>query len=113
MCHILFVLPFIGLLLFWILPFPQALALYSAVLIVCAYLYWLMWKDRWKPVTTGVEGMIGEKGKVIQSDNGTLKVSFKGEIWNAISPKDLSVGQRVEITGVERMRVVVRPMSSN
>jgi membrane protein implicated in regulation of membrane protease activity len=113
MCHILFVLPFIGLLLFWLLPFPQALALYLAVLIVCAFLYRLMWRDRWRPVTTGVEGMIGEKGEVIESSNGTLKVSFRGEIWNVISPKDLSVGQRVEITGVERMRVVVRPMSLN
>lgn len=71
-------------------------------------MYWLMWKDFWKPVTTGIEGMIGGKAEVIQNGNGTVKVFFRGEIWDAISKEDLSVGQRVEITGVERMRLVVR-----
>ena len=80
---------------------------------MCAFLYRLMWRDRWRPVTTGVEGMIGGKAEVIQNDNETLKVSFRGEIWNAISPKDLSVGQKVEITAIDRMRVVVRPMSAS
>jgi membrane protein implicated in regulation of membrane protease activity len=113
MCHILFALPFVGLVLFWLLPLEQAIFFYSLILIVCAALYWLMWKDFWRPVATGVEGMIGGKAEVIQNGNATLKVFFRGEIWDAISPKDLSVGQRVEITGVERMRVVVRPVSSS
>jgi membrane-bound ClpP family serine protease len=73
-------------------------------------MYWLMWKDFWKPVTTGIEGMMGGKAEVIQNGNGTLKVFFRGEMWDAISSKELSVGQRVEITGVERMRLSVRPV---
>ena len=108
MCHILFVLPFIGLILFWLLPLEQAVLLYSLLLIVCFILFWLMWKDFRRPVTTGVEGMIGGKAQLIQNGNGIAKVFFKGEIWDAISSEELSVGQRVEITGVERMRLVVR-----
>lgn len=111
MCHILFILPFVGLGLFWILPLQQALFFYSLVLIVCAALYWLMWKDFWKAVTTGIEGMIGGNAGVIQNGNGTIKVFFRGEIWDAMSEEELTVGQRVEVTGVERMRLSVRPMS--
>lgn len=111
MCHILFVLPLVGLILFWVLPLEQALFFYSLILIVCALLYWLMWKDFWRPVTTGVEGMIGGKAEVIQNGNGTLKVYFRGEIWDAMSQEELSVGQRVQITGTERMTLSVRPVS--
>ncbi|MBI4527047.1 MAG: NfeD family protein [Deltaproteobacteria bacterium] len=110
MCHILFVLPFAGLVLFWILPFQQALLFYFPIVIVCAALFCLMWKDFQRPAMTGIEGMIGGKAEVIQNGNGTLKIFFRGEIWDAISPKDLSVGQRVEVTRVEKMKVVVRPV---
>lgn len=108
MCHILFVLPVIGLVLFWLLPVEQAVLLYSLLLIVCSVLFWLMWKDFWRPVRTGVEGMVGGKAEVIQNGKGIAKVFFKGETWDAISAEDLSVGETVEITGVERMRLVVR-----
>lgn len=60
---------------------------------------------------TGVEGMIGGKAEVIQNGNGILKVFFRGEVWDAISSENLSVGERVEITGahrLERMRLLVR-----
>jgi membrane protein implicated in regulation of membrane protease activity len=108
MCHVLFAFPFIGLVLFWLLPLEQAVLLYSLLLIVCSVLFWLTWKDFWRPVRTGVEGMVGGKAEVIQNGNGIVKVFFKGETWDAISAEDLSVGQTVEITGVERMRLVVR-----
>ncbi len=113
MCHILFVLPLIGLVLFWLLPLGQAVFFYSLILFASASLYWLMWRDMRKPATTGVEGMIGAKAEVIQNSNGAAKVFFRGEIWDAISSKDLSVGQRVEIAGVERIRVLVRPTNSS
>lgn len=57
---------------------------------------------------TGVEGMIGGKAEVIQNGRGTLKVFFRSEIWDAVSKEDLSVGRKVEVTGVDRMRLMVR-----
>jgi len=110
MCHILFVLPLIGSVLFWVLPLQQAMLFYSLILIVCAAFYWLMWKDFWRPVTTGAEGIIGGKAEVIQNGNGALKVFFRGEIWDAISKREPSLGQKVEVTGVERMTLAVRPV---
>lgn len=108
MCHILLVLPFISLIVFWFLPFDQALMLYASIMLVCAVLYWLIWKAIRRPVTTGVEGMIGGIGKVIQTGKGSAKVFYKGEIWDAISREQLPVGQSVEITGLQRMKLIVR-----
>lgn len=111
MCHILLVLPFIGLVLFWLLPLPQAVLLYSLLLIVCSIFFWLMWKDFWRPVRTGVEGMVGSNAEVIRGRNGSSKVAFRGEIWDVVSHGDLSVGQTVKITGVERMKLSVEPVN--
>jgi membrane protein implicated in regulation of membrane protease activity len=108
MCHLAFVLPLVGLVLFWLLPLEQAILFYSLILIASGFLLWLMWNDFWRPVRTGVEGMIGQKAEVIQNDRDTTKVFFKGEIWDAVSQEKLSVGQHVEISGMERMRLVVR-----
>lgn len=108
MCHIFFVLPFVSLLLFWFLPFEQALALYFLILFICSIIYWLIWKDMHRPVTTGVEGMIGAVGQVIQNGKRTHKVFVKGEIWDAICDEALSVGESVEVIGLKRMELAVR-----
>jgi membrane-bound ClpP family serine protease len=43
-----------------------------------------------KPVTTGVEGMDGGVGKVIQDGPKSAKVFYKGEIWEAMCAKGSS-----------------------
>ncbi len=108
MCHILFVLPFVSLILFLFLPFEQAALLYVLVLFICAIFYWLIWKDMRRPAATGVEGMIGGLGTVIEQGCGKTKVFYKGELWEGICGEDLSVGESVEITAVEGMRLLVR-----
>ena len=45
--------------------------------------------------------MIGSKAEVIASNNGILKVFFRGEIWDAVSSEDLAVKERVEILGIQ------------
>lgn len=111
MCHILFVLPFVSLILFLWLPLEQALVLYLLVLLICSIFYWLIWKDMRRPTATGIEGMIGGIAQVIQDDKRTGKVFFKGEIWDVICKEDLAVGESVEITGLERMKLLVRKKS--
>ena len=108
MCHLLLVLPFVSLILFSFLPFNQALLLYSLILLLCSIFYWLIWKDMPRPVTTGVEGMIGAVGQVIQNGKRTHKVFVKGEIWDAICDGALSVGESVEVIGLKRMELAVR-----
>lgn len=107
MCHLLLLMPFASLIVFWLLPFEQALAVYLVILAACAVLYWLIWKAIRRPVATGVEGMIGGIGKVIQIGEKKAKIFYKGEIWNASSADAISLGDAVEIARVERMTVIV------
>lgn len=109
MCHILFLAPVIGLVLFWLLPPEQAILFYSIVLLTCGILLWLFWRDRQKPVATGREGMIGSNAEVIGNRNATAKVAVRGEIWDAVCREDLSVGQKVKVTGLDRMKLLVEP----
>ncbi len=111
MCHLLLVLPLVSLGLFFFMPFEQALSLYILILLLCSILYWLIWRAIRRPVTTGIEGMIGGTAQVIQNGRGTAKVFFRGEIWDAICRDDLSPGASVEVTGwerLERMKLIVQ-----
>lgn len=108
MCHLLLLMPFVSLVVFWILPFEQALAIYLVILTTFAVLYWLIWKAFRRPVATGIEGMIGGVGEVIQIGKKSAKIFYKGEIWNAFSAEQISLGDSVEIARVERMTLIVR-----
>lgn len=108
MCHLLLLMPFVSLVVFWILPFEQALAIYLVILTAFAVLYWLIWKAFRRPVATGIEGMIGGVGEVIQIGKKSAKIFYKGEIWNAFSAEQISLGDSVEIARVERLTLIVR-----
>ncbi len=108
MCHLLLVLPLVSLILFPLLPIEVAATLYSFILLFCAILYWLIWRDMHRPLTTGVEGMMGAVGQVIQNGKRTHKVFVRGEIWDAICEEALSVGESVEVIGLKRMELAVR-----
>lgn len=108
MCHILFVLPLISLPVFFLLPFYQAVVAYALVLLVSGAFYWLIWKDMQRPVTTGIEGMIGAVGQVVQRGERAHKVLVKGGIWDATCEEHVAVGESVEIIGLDRMQLSVR-----
>lgn len=108
MCHIVLVLPIVALPIFMIFPLVEASLYYGLILVACAILYWLMVKDMRMPASTGVEGMIGAIGRVIGNGARGIKVSLKGEIWDADCGEAVFEGEAVEVTGVERMRVIVQ-----
>lgn len=108
MCHVLLVMPLLALPLFFFLPFGQALLYYGLILLVCAIVYGLMVKDMRRPASTGVEGMVGGVGRVIGKGSGDVKVAYRGEIWDALSEEEVSVGDAVQITGLKRMKLSVR-----
>jgi membrane-bound ClpP family serine protease len=98
-----FVLLLLGLSLLRVLSLKEALPLDIVIVVFWGFILRLVWKDKRRKVTTGIEGMIGSEAKVIERNNVTLKVFFRGEIWDAVSSEDLSVGERVEILGIHRM----------
>ncbi len=106
--HIVFLVPLLALALFIFLPFSQALIVYLPILLACLFFFWMAWRDAHRPVTLGMEGMIGGIAKVIESETGRVKVFYRGEIWDAICAESVSKDEKVEITAVEEMKLVVR-----
>ena len=111
MCHILFLLPFVALLLFFLLPPGQAIFLSIPLFLIFLWLAWVTWKDMRRPVSTGIEGMMGGKAQVVTRTNDGAKVLLRGELWDAVCGDDLSVGETVRVTGFERMKLLVRKES--
>ena len=107
MCHILFLLPFIALILFFLLPPGQATLISVPLFLVFFWLAWVMWKDFRRPVTTGIEGLVGNRAQVLCKTRYGAKVSLRGGLWDAVCSDELSVGETVQVTGLERMKLIV------
>ena len=111
MCHILFLLPFIALLLFFLLPPVQATFISVPLFLAFMWLAWVTWKDMRRPVATGIEGLMGGKAQVVSRTKDGAKVLLRGELWDAVCSEDLSVRETVRVTGLDRMKLIVRKES--
>ncbi|MEI8592809.1 NfeD family protein [Photobacterium sp. Hal280] len=61
----------------------------------------LLLKTRRKPVSTGVEMLLGDHGKVVSGFPGEGRVLVEGEIWQARCDTPLRVGQEIVVKQVE------------
>jgi len=67
-----------------------------------------------RPVTTGVEGLIGQTASVIVALAPSGRVRLRGENWAArLASGDASahVGDSVRVTGLDHMTLIVEPVS--
>jgi membrane-bound serine protease (ClpP class) len=96
----------------FVLPDP-----WRVVLLVCAVFievgevfFWIRFLRRYR-VTTGVEGLIGERAHVIDAldPGGRMRVRVRGEIWNARSSATLDAGEPVRIAAVDGLTLIVEP----
>ena len=108
MCHVVFLLPLLAVAVFFFLPPAQAAFVSVPLFLIFLWLAWVMWKDSRRPVTTGMEGLVGNRAQVVGKTSHGAKVRLNGELWDAESADELSVGETVRVTGFERMRLVVR-----
>lgn len=108
MCHLLFLLPLIALALFFFLSPGQAVFVFLPLFLIFFSLAWVMWKGFKRPVSTGIEGLLGNGAQVVSKTNYGAKVSLKGELWDVVCGDELSVGEPVRVTGFERMTLIVR-----
>jgi len=71
---------------------------------------WLVVRAQRRQPAVGAEGMIGEVGQVRRADAGgtKVKVFVHGEYWDADTAEPLNVGDAVEVTAVEGLRIRVR-----
>jgi len=61
-----------------------------------------------------LKDLVGEEvfnlvvGVLVRNGTGTAKVFYRGEIWDAICPDEVSVGEFVRVTGVKGMKLTVQ-----
>jgi membrane-bound serine protease (ClpP class) len=79
-----------------------------AVAVIVAFLLRLVLASHRRRVTTGIEGLVGERGVVRTPLDPRGKVAVHGELWDAVSDVTIPAGDEVEVTGVERMLLHVR-----
>ncbi len=111
MCHLVLLMPVIALPLFWLMPLSLAAPLYAVIALVSGLLYWRIAKSMVKPIATGAESLVGTSAEVISrlSPNNTTKYMVKvgGELWTARSDNRLQPGEKVNVTSVDGIRLVV------
>lgn len=108
-CHLVFLAPVFGLILFWIFPWPIATVLYGGLLVVSGAVYVVTYRAMRLPVTTGAEGMIGVRGQVVRAIESRGTVRIHNELWTAEAGQPLPVGTSVRVVSVTGLILHVAP----
>lgn len=108
MCHVILLLPLLGLAVFWVWPLSIALPVYAVVAALSAWSYWYVLKAVQRPVMTGMEEMGGALGRVLEVGDHDARVRVHSEVWSAESDDALRPGDWVEVTKVSGLRLTVR-----
>ncbi len=89
--------PYLKVSLSLILAFTLTTALFIVVGLT------LVIRSQSRRPTTGVEGMIGERGVATTDIKNVGKVRVRGEIWSASSKEPISIGDPVVVQGMDGM----------
>lgn len=108
MCHILLMMPVLGLSVFWFWPMDIALPVYFAVLFLSGMLYFLVFRAFREPVHSGAEAMLRQRGEVVETLDPDGLIRLRGELWRATSSEHVRCGEKVEVVGINRLTLEVR-----
>ena len=112
MCHLILMMPLLGIGLFYVLPLAWAAPLYGAVLMVSAVLYGLIYRAHRQPVASGKESMLGREVVATESFQVQGRVRYQNVLWKARSPEPLASGDRATIVGMHGMTLLVQRVES-
>lgn len=70
--------------------------------------FWIKFLRRYR-ITTGVEGMLGERAEVIEACAPEGRVRLRGEIWSARCSSPVKPGEMVTVAGVKGLMLEVSP----
>lgn len=88
-----------------------ALAVSIPLVIITAFLMSIALKARRNKVVTGEQGLVGETGIAQTALSPQGKVFVHGELWNAVAPSPLPVGQVVVVRRVDGLTLYVEPLT--
>lgn len=89
-------------------PWRVVILLIAAFIEVFEVFLWIKFLRRYR-VTTGAEGMVGERAEAIDPLDPDGKVRLRGEIWNARSSAPVEAGADVRIAAVDGLTLEVDP----
>ncbi|MEJ2256242.1 MAG: nodulation protein NfeD [Woeseiaceae bacterium] len=92
-------------------PLIGAIAI-SASLGLMAIL-WFAVRARERPVVSGREQLLGERGTAMESFPATGEVFVHSERWTAESEQPVREGQSVEVIGLKGLHLLVRPLDDS
>ncbi len=111
MCHLILLMPILGLPLFWLLPFSYALPSYLVIVLLSAFLYWLITRAMREPVQDGFQSLISTTAEVVSKlappNSARYLVRSHGELWSADAADILQPGEKVKTIGVKEIGLVV------
>jgi membrane-bound serine protease (ClpP class) len=81
----------------------------AAVVEVAELLFWRRFLRRYR-VSTGAEGLVGERVEVVEACDPAGKVRLRGELWNAHSTHSLGVGERAQVMTVTGLTLQIAPV---
>jgi membrane-bound ClpP family serine protease len=111
MCHLILLLPFFALPLFWIFPLDAALPSYALITGVSFLIYFRVFQAMRQEPRTGREAMMGKKGVVVEDIDPEGKIQYAGEIWNATTTgKRFSKGEWIRIAAIRDLMLLVEEM---
>lgn len=80
--------------------------------LITAFLMTIAYKARHNKIVTGEQGLVGEIGVVQAPLNPWGKVFVHGELWDAVAPTNIGVGQQVVVRRVQDLTLQVEPETS-
>jgi len=88
-----------------------ALAVSIPLGLITTFLMSIALKARRNKITTGPQGLIGEIAVARTPLNPEGKVFVHGEIWNAVSPVPVEIGEQVKVRSVADLKLQVEPVA--
>ena len=69
---------------------------------------WIRFLRRYR-VTTGAEGLVGERAEVVETCDPLGRARVRGELWRARSATPAISGQRMRVAGVDGLTLELEP----
>ena len=98
MHHLIFILPVLGLAVFWVLPPAAAVPVYAVIVAVSVASYVVIIRAKRRAPMMGEDELEHEPAVVVSVlGAGEAEVRVHGELWHAVSDDPLAVGARVDV----------------
>ena len=92
------------------IPFISTFAVVNALFFFS--ILTMVLKARRNPIVSGEEELVGTTGEVIEAAENVGRVRVHSENWQAKSSVPISPGQKIRVTGVDGLTLIVEPDNS-